>query len=172
MNGLLNLNIKLSLEKIVKHCFYSNRMIDRICSLLSVKFVMPNTEKVVHPGLAHRYPALADDISGYMDDRGCTTIYGETPIGDQEYDAPIDCFNKMLELNLEMELLVKESITEAFNNGDYTTKAFLESFLLELISITKDILTVVDKAEMYGDSKADWMRFDHDFSDFNVFKVK
>ncbi len=169
--GLLDKEIKSSLENIVSHCFYSNRMLDRICSLLAVDFVMPITESILHPGLAHKYPSLADDITNYMADRDCSAIYGATPIGDKTYDSPLECFNEILTINLNLEDLIKESIILSLNKNDYTTKVFLESFLLTIIPITKDILTLVDKAEYYESISDNWMTFDRDIKKFNLFGV-
>lgn len=167
--GLLTSEIKSLLENIVSHCFYSNRIVDRICSIMSVKFVMPNTSNTIHHKLAHLYPLLADEISDYMDSRNCTTVYGATIAGDQDYDNYIECFRKILELNLNLESLVKDAIVVAQTSGDYSTKVYLENFLLKLIPITRDIMLLSDKAEMYGDGDLNSMRFDHDFSIFNVF---
>lgn len=169
MEGLLTKEIKESLEKVISHCFYANRILDRICSVLSVSFVMPITSNILHHKLAHRYPILADVVSDYMDSRDCTTIYGETVKGDQEYENYLECFNKVLEINLELEKLIKDSIELALKIGDYTTKVYLEKFLLDITPITKDILFLVDKAEMYGDNETGMMRFDHDITDFNIF---
>ena len=110
MEGLLSKKTKLVLEKIIQHCFYINRMADRMVSVLSVKFVMPNTSNIIHKNYAHWAPVYADLISDYMDSRDCTTIYGETPRGDQEYENPLDCINKALEMNIELEKLLKKSI--------------------------------------------------------------
>ena len=168
--GLISKDMKMSLEKIISHCFYGNRMLDRICSVLSVTFVMPITSNLIHLNLAHRYPILADAISDYMDGRDCTTIYGETPRGDQDYDTALDCFNKILEINLELESLVKDTISLAQQTNDYTTKVYLEDYLKNLIPITQDILLLVDKAEMYGDSDANMMKFDNDIISFGLFE--
>ena len=167
--GLISKEMKASLEKIISHCFYSNRMLDRMCSILSVTFVMPITSNILHHNLAHLYPLLADDISDYMDSRDCTTIYGETPIGDQEYDTVLDCFNKILEINLRLESLIKESIVLAQSINDYSTKVYLERFLLKILPITKDILLLLDKAEMYGNSDMSLMKLDHDIVSFDIF---
>lgn len=167
--GLISKEIKAALEKIISHCFYSNRMLDRMCSVLSVSFVMPITSSILHHNLAHYYPILADYISDYMDGRDCTTIYEETPRGDQEYDTPLDCFNKLLEINLHLEKLITDAIILSQSNGDYTTKVYLEEFLLKIIPITKDILLLVDKAELYGDSDSGITRLDSDITDFGLF---
>lgn len=167
--GLISKEMKVSLEKIISHCFYNNRILDRMCSILSVTFVMPITSNILHHNLAHLYPLLADDISDYMDSRDCTTIYGETPIGDQEYDTVLDCFNKILEINLRLESLIKESIVLAQSINDYSTKVYLERFLLKILPITKDILLLLDKAEMYGNSDMSLMKLDHDIVSFGIF---
>ena len=130
---------------------------------------MPNTADAIHHKLAHLYPLLADKISDYMDSRNCTTIYGETVKGDQTYDDYVECFRKMLEIHLELESLTRESIVLAQSSNDYATKVYLEKFLLDLIPITQSIMTLVDKSEMYEEGRIGSMRFDHDFSSFNVF---
>ena len=169
MEGLISEKIKLSLEEIISHCFYINRMADRIVSILSVKFVMPKTAGIYHKGYAHWAPAYADIISDYMDSRDCTTIYGETIRGDQNYENPLDCFNKSLEMNLELEKKIKKAIEIAKADNDYTTLVFLQCALEKVIPITKDLLLLVDKLELYGDTAKDWMRFDKDIEEFEVF---
>lgn len=164
--GLLSAEVKSVLEDIVGQCFYNNRMFDRMVSLLSVRFVMPVTGELIHNRLAHLYPNIADLVSDYMAERNSTTIYKETPRGDQDYDNPIDCFNYMLELNLELEKIVKKAIMTSQEAGDYTTKVFLDSFLRKLILVTNDILLLVDKATMYGNSHMSWMKYDNDIEDF------
>lgn len=170
MEGLISEQIKASLEEIISHCFYINRIADRIVSILSVKFVMPKTANLYHHGYAHWAPAYADLISDYMDARDCTTIYGETIRGDQTYDNPLECMNKSLEMNLELEKIIKKAIQVADKENDYTTKVFLQDVLLKVIPITKDLLLLVDKLELYGDTPKDWMKFDHDVESFEVLK--
>lgn len=169
MEGLISEKIKLSLEEIISHCFYINRIADRIVSVLSVKFVMPNVAELYHKNYAHWAPAYADKISEYMDARDCSTIYGATPAGDQSYDNPIDCINKSLEMNIELEKIIKKAIITADEEGDYTTKVFLENALLDVIPLTKDLLLLIDKMEFYGDTPKDWMKIDHDVNDFKIF---
>lgn len=164
--GLLTTEVKAVLEEIVAKCFYNNRMLDRIVSILSVKFVMPVTGDIIHHRLAHLYPNIADLVSDYMAERNCTTIYNETPAGNQDYDSPLDCFNYMLELNLDLENIVKRAIKVSHDEGDYTTTVFLDSFLRRLILITDDMLLLVDKATMYGNSNLSWMKYDNDIEDF------
>lgn len=166
--GLLLANTKAVLEAIVKKCFENNRLVDRIVSLLTVKFVMPNTSNIIHQKIAHYYPILADEITDYMAQRNCTAIYGETMAGNQDYAEPIDCFNRMLEINLALEDVVKNAIIVCSENGDYTTKVFLDGFLRNLIPLTDDLLLLVDKATMYSNVHKDLMAFDYDINRFGI----
>ena len=143
MEGLLSEKTKLVLEKIIQHCFYINRMADRMVSVLSVKFVMPNTSNIIHKNYAHWAPVYADLISDYMDSRDCTTIYGETPRGDQEYESPLDCINKALEMNIELEKLLRKSIETSLEERDYTL-SYKMPFMISLI----DNLSSIGEAEI------------------------
>lgn len=167
--GLINEEVKKALEDIIGWCFWCNRVVDRICSVLSINFVMPITSKLLHLKLAHLYPLLADDVSDYMDSRDCSVIYHDTPIGDQEYESSLDCFVKMLTINLDLEKRIHEAIAIAKEQGDYSTKIFLENYLLKILPITQDLLTLEDKAEMYGDTDMSNMKLDHDIHSFGIF---
>ena len=170
MEGLISEKTKLALEEIINQCFYINRIADRIVSILAVKFVMPNTSKIIHENYAHWAPVYADTITDYMDARDCTTIYGETPRGDQEYENPLECINKTLEMNIELEKILKKAIDISIKELDYTTMAFLQNALYKIIPITKDLLLLVDKMELYGDTPKDWMKLDHDIVSFHLFE--
>ena len=170
MTGLLTEKVKTSLEDIIKQCFYNNRIADRIVNLINVQFVMPNTEGILHEGYAHVMPKIADLITDYMADRDCSAIYGETPKGDQEYETPLECFRKLLEINLELELLAKLAIKTSNEEGDYITMIKVQDILIErIVPLTSDLLTLVDKAENYNAS-LEWMTFDKDIYSFGIFE--
>lgn len=169
MEGLLSANIKNILEDVIAHCFYINRIADRMVSFINVKFAMNSTAEILHQKYAHWAPLYADLISEYMESRNCTTIYKETPIGDQVYENPTECFNKALDMNVELEILIKKAIMIAKEENDYTTMAFLENALLKVVSKTSSLLLLVDKIDFYGDTPKDWMKFDHDIKDFGIF---
>lgn len=169
MNGYLQPEAKAALEELVGHCFYCNRMIDRMMSILSVKFVMPNSESILHPNIAHWYPAISDLITEYMDGRDSTTIYPATPIGNQDYEDPKTMFKEMLKLNLLFEDKIKATMDLVIEEKDYSTKVFLDSLLLKVLAMTSKIILLVDKAERYGDTDIDMMRFDDDIHNFNLF---
>lgn len=163
MKPLINTKINSKLDEIVTFCFFGNRLFDRGMSVLDVKFVMNQTEQILHPKLAHLFPLLADVISTYQSNRSCLTFYGETPADNTDYSSPKDFFEKALEYMTELENLCYEAKTLAEEDGDLTTSAFLSKFIRTIIRVTASCVLLNDKAEKYN---GDWMRFDHDIEDF------
>lgn len=170
-DGLLKPEVKSALEKIVGQCFINNRYADRIVSVLSVSYIMPNAANEIHHRIAHMYLNKngADAIGDYMDSRNATTIYPATLLGNQEYGNAIECVETILRNQLDLEKVVQEAIKVARNNGDITTKNFLEKFLVDLIPYTSAAITLVDKAQQYNISDTrNCASFDHDFNTFGL----
>lgn len=160
---LISESLNTRLDELVTKLFAGNRICDRAMSILDLKFVMNNTVKFLHPKLAHLYPALADMISDYQGARNVLTVYGLTPLDDTDYSSPLDYFNRMIDYMIELETLCSEICEFASEDNDYTTKVFIESFLLKLIPVTKQCLLLADKAEKYG---SDLMGFDSRIEDW------
>ncbi len=170
-DGLLKPEVKKALEDIVGQCFINNRYADRIASILSVSFVMPNASNEIHHRIAHMYLNKngADAIGDYMDSRNATTIYPGTLLGNQEYGNAIECMEVLLKNQLDLERVVQDAIVVAKNSGDITTKNFLEGVLVNLIPYTSGILALVDKANQYNISDArNCASFDHDINTFGL----
>lgn len=165
---LISQNVTNSLNTLVQKLFMGNRLLDRIMTNLSVSLVMPKTESILHPLLAHKYPLLADQISGYMESRNQMADYLETPTDTTVYDNLIDIFNKYLDYQEELEEMVKECIEIAKDEDDISTKVFLESFLLEILKYTNQAILLCDKAEMYGEDKFNRMLFDEHIESFII----
>lgn len=164
MKSLIPDQVNSALDSIVTKCFEGNRIADRGMSILSVKFAMNNTEKILHPKLAHLFPMLADMVSGFQDGRGALTAYGFTPEDISDYETPLDFFNKILNYCQDLEGLISESI-EISSSSDIVTYVFLIKFLRKVSRVTAQCLLLVDKAEIYND---DHMAFDHRIEDFII----
>lgn len=169
--GLLKPEVKKALENIVGQCFINNRYADRIASILSVSFVMPNASNEIHHRIAHMYLNKdgADAIGDYMDSRNSTTIYPETLIGNQTYSDAVECVGTLLKNQLDLEKVTQEAIDVARRVGDITTKSFLEKFLVGLIPYTSATMSLLDKANQYNISDArNCASFDHDINTFGL----
>ena len=51
-----------SLIELIGKCFVENRYLDRLVSILGTKFAYNNTSNLIHKGIAHYFPLLADEI--------------------------------------------------------------------------------------------------------------
>lgn len=164
--GLISNYLNDNLNSLVGECFLGNRILDRDMSILSVKFTMNNTVKYLHTGFSHLYPILADKISDYQGSRNNLTVYPLTPEDSSDYNTPYDLFNRFYEYQITFEESVKEVLKQSSDEGDYTTKQFLENFLIDLSKFTEQVILLCDKAEAYGDN---YMSFDKDIKRFFIF---
>ena len=165
MRPLILEKINNKLDEIVTKCFEGNRIADRGMSVLGVKFVMNKTESVLHPKVAHLFPALADKVSEYQGSRNNLTFYGLTPADNTDYDSPLDFFERLLNHMIDLEGLIMESVDLSKDEKDYSTQSFLFEFLESITELTAQCLLLIDKAELY---KNDWMAFDHRIEDFII----
>lgn len=163
--SLIKDSVNAKLDELVKKFFLGNRIFDRAMSVLDVKFVMPKTVSILHPKLAHLFPSLADKISTYQSDRNALTVYGETPLDNSDYNSPQEFFIRMVAYMAEVEFLCGEICEIAMENNDHTTKAFIDSFLVSIIPVTKQLILLADKSEKFG---SDLMMFDHIVEDFII----
>lgn len=165
VKGLISDILNESLNELIGQCFIGNRILDRMMSILNIKFVMNNTVKYLHPGLAHKFPLLADKISDYQGSRNNFTTYPETPRDNSDYENVLVLFTKFYEFIIEFENSVKETIELADSNNDMVTLEFLRKFLLNFNRYTEQAILLVDKAETYKDN---YMDFDRDIDKFFI----
>ncbi|MFA5433771.1 MAG: hypothetical protein WC319_13025 [Candidatus Paceibacterota bacterium] len=163
MRPLIEEQLNKKMDEIVSFCFNGNRIADRGMSVLGVKFVMNKTESLLHERLAHLYPQLADRVSSYQAARNCMTVYGVTMEDSTDYESPLEFFARMVDYMIDLEFLVGEAIELA--EGDCVSKAFLYTFLTDLIPVTNQCLLLVDKAEKYD---GNWMAFDRGIESFII----
>lgn len=150
--GLISEKLNNRLNEIIGKCFEVNRCCDRGQSILTVTFKMPRTGLLVHHAMAHRIIGsdFADAVGDYQAERDNTTVYPLTPIGNKEYEKPLDFFYDMQHHLLELENLVKDVIDDAIEEGDTTTKVFLDGFLGRLVHLVADSITYIDLFNQYG----------------------
>lgn len=135
---LISKELNDRLNEIIGKCFEINRMLDRGMSLLKVRWKMINSSNILHENVAHAYPSsdFADGISDYQGLRGNETIYPATPIGNKEYDNVLDFFKDYHNENILLENMIKDAIDDAVEEGDNTTKIYLDKVLKRLSEFT------------------------------------
>ena len=128
MLKLISESLIKELESLIGLCFVGNRIMDRIKSVLSVKFVMQNTANYIHLNMAHKMPLLADKIGDYLEDRNHDENYPITMADYTNYENSSECFNRILEYFIDLEKAVSEVIDKSIEENDKMTKKFLNNF--------------------------------------------
>lgn len=165
MAGLINESVNARLDLLVQKLFAGNRLMDRAMSQLDVKFVMNKTASILHGKLAHKFLALADQVSEWQSGRNMQTVYGLTPLDATDYDSELDVFLAFVGYMSELEDIIKEAHIVAIDNDDCFTSAFLQTFMMDVAPVTKQCLLLLDKAQRYN---GNFMQFDHNVEDFIV----
>jgi len=164
MRPMISEQLNSKIDFLIGKCFEFNRLLDRQMSLLDTKFCMPKTSSKLHPLIAHKFPFFADVLSDYQSARNNLTTYPATPIGSKDYETPLDIFEDMLSFMQEFENDIYIVCEFANSENDYMTKVFLDSFMISLIPMTKQLLLLVDKCEAYSDMQL----FDSNIEDWIV----
>lgn len=141
-------------------CFIGNSIMDNIVYQLSVKFVMKHTSDIVHEGMAHKMPVLADDISDYADDRNVYLHRPIVPRQDKEYNNVSEIFKDIVEYMSDLEQATCRAIEISKSEHDHMTKLFLDSFLRNLRPYTALALALEDYSEKNGTSSEQNMQMD------------
>lgn len=173
VNSLISDKMETTLENIMGMFFQANRLLDRCSSVLSVKFVMPNTTKIVHKKWSHLMPLIADKISDYCDDRNYAVKYPITTADNTDYESLTDMFNRILNYMVEIEDSIIEAVEIAKDENDIMTKHFLEEFLYEEVRpYTKLAQNFVDYIEKNGDEPEKHMSMDARIEKFLGFSTE
>lgn len=149
-----------ALDILVGALFDINRTMDRQVSWMQNIWSMPQAAEICHHKLAHLFPLLADEISGFKDKYNLTTVYPETHRDAREYK---DLFDMMGTLYDEVESvyeIVKQTYYIAKEERDFNANAMLQDFMEKLTDVLSQIITLRDKAEK--------MPTDYDTYDFHI----
>ena len=160
--GLISEKLNNMLCEIIGECFAINRMLDRGMSLLDTKFAMKNTAALLHPGLAHVFlgSKFADGIGDYIGSRNNLVYYPATPIGNKDYIAPLEFVKDFYAHMINLQTMTYDAIDEAVEEGDYSTKVFLDGFLKNIVEYTDIAQTLIDVFNSYGFSSVNLQLLD------------
>lgn len=157
---LISKELNSRLDSIVTGAFFLNRILDRMMSLLSVKFKMLNTAHILHPTLAHHFPNAADEVSDFQDSRGMLTVYGNTPKADFDASTHIELFEMMLEEFIKYQDLIEDVIDYAAMEKDLMVKEFLMKYLSEMNPYIATAMNLVEISKAYGTDTMAMQLFD------------
>lgn len=149
---LLSEKMSATLDSLVGECFSMNRYLDRCMSLLSVKFHMKHAEPILHVKLAHAFPGdkFADGISGYKDKRDTLTVYPVTPEASFDANNPYELIEEFYKRMITFQNDVYDATEQAIEEGDHSTKVFLDGLTATITDYIDQAQTLVDVFGDYG----------------------
>ena len=93
-----------AVTELIGDCFKMNRHLDRLVSVLGVEFAYNNTASLVHQGIAHYYPMLADSLGERCLERyNIPVYYAATPEGGQDYTSVTEIIKDLEKVNIEFQ---------------------------------------------------------------------
>lgn len=153
--------------ELIGECFKMNRRLDRMVSVLGVKFAYNNTANLVHHGIAHYYPVLADGIGEKCLERyNIPVVYAPTPAGDKEYNTVQEIIQELENINIEFQTLMMGCCKIAFENNDIHVYVDLLDMLEDVNEIVEQAILLNDKMKYYNGEIA----YDHNIHKFWILK--
>lgn len=158
--------IEHQLENLYGLCFTGNAICDNMVTQLNVKFVMPQTSKIIHYHLAHIFPNLADSIADYAADRN--SYLHRPPVAGQlkEYNNLTEMFKELLDYLIDFERAIYSVCDKANEDSDRQTVKYLDQLIRDLRPLISIALGLCDYVEMNGDTPPQRMQIDSNIEDF------
>lgn len=166
---LVTQNTINAVTELIGECFKMNRHLDRLVSVLGVKFAYNQTANLVHHGIAHYYPALSDKIGELTLERyNIPVYYAATPEGGQDYSSVTEIIKDLEKVNIDFQAMMMGCAKIAFDNNDIHVYADLLDLLEDVNEIVEQVILLSDKIDIYGDNP----NFDAHVKDFWVLGVE
>ena len=154
-----------AVTELIGDCFKMNRHLDRLVSVLGVEFAYNNTANLVHQGIAHYYPMLADSLGERCLERyNIPVYYASTPEGGQDYTSVTEIIKDLEKVNIEFQTKMMGCCKVAFENNDIHVYAELLDLLEDVNKIVEQVILLSDKIDVYKDNPS----YDHHISSFWV----
>lgn len=145
------------LYKLIEECFKKNRALDRLVSVLGVKFAMNNTAKLCHEHISHMFPQLSDKIGELCLERYNVTVeYGSTPSAKEDYNTPNEIIYKIKSEVLEFHEMLMGAVKITFENSDIQVFSDLSELLREYNFVVEQVILLEDKVELYNGNFASY----------------
>lgn len=137
-----------------QQCFWLNRVVDRAVSVLSVGFSCSKASEILHEGLAHKYPLLADDVNSILDMYNEGIVYLETRRDDRDYEDLSEIFQTILDENIRLYDLARSVYKVANEEGDFNVSAHMSEFMRKLNKFMNQVILLRDKAVLMNNDPA------------------
>ena len=141
-----------ALYDMIGQCFQYNRWLDRLVSVLGVKFACNNVSKLIHHNMAHAFPALADNIGEKCLERYNVPVeYQATPSGKQDYESVFEIMDELESKIIDFQNKFVGLLKVTFENNDLHVYAELMDMIKEVNKFVEQVILLNDKAKAYGE---------------------
>lgn len=143
-----------AINDLSRQCFWINRVVDRAVSILSTDFACSQASKILHEGLAHKYPLLADKVNEILEKLSEDIVYLETPKDDRVYDDLTAIFQSILDENVVLYERTKKVYDVAIQEGDIHVVSHILEVMEDITNFLAQTSLLRDKAEQMNDEPA------------------
>ena len=152
-----------AIYEIVSQSFFINRKLDRIVSVLGVKFALNSTANKLHLGVSHLVPIISDQVGERCLERYNIMVeYGETPSGKENFNSAMEIFQIVEDMIVYYQNMFIGAMKTAFENNDIHVFSDLGTILQEVNKIVEQVILLNDKAKSYGEDRLILMDADVD----------
>ena len=142
-----------AVTELIGDCFKMNRHLDRLVSVLGVAFAYNNTSNLVHQGIGHYYPMLADSlVERCLERYNIPVYYAATPEGGQDYTSVAEIIKDLEKVNSEFQTKMMGCCKVAFENNDIHVYTELLDLLEDVNKIVEQVILLSDKIDVYKDN--------------------
>ena len=141
-----------NINLIIQAMFNHNRTLDRFLGYSDAEWAFTHFNSVYYQGYAHLMPLVADKFSDILLRYNIAPKYYETKSDTRTYTTMLDFFQTNLEEHEATYELIKKSIKEALDNGDYNVEADLKHLLRMWNKFMAQAILLRDKAQVYGEN--------------------
>lgn len=154
-----------ALMEIIQQCFFENRKLDRMVSVLGVNFACPNAAKKIHHKIAHYFPQLSDLIGEKCLERyNISVLYGDTPDGKEDYFSVTQLIEEIEKRIVDFQIMLMGVCKIAQDNNDIHVYSDLMDLMRDYNNIVEQAILLTDKIHQYGAERI--CSFDHDIDTF------
>lgn len=143
--------------ELIRQCFENNRLLDRLVSVLGVKFAMNNTAELLHKGYAHKFPQISDEIGHRcLEAYNVDVEYGATAEGKQKYESVVEMIQVVVDTSIDFQNMLSGAVMTAQENQDINVYVELLDILKEFNPLVEQAILLNDKVKLYGDALYDF----------------
>lgn len=144
-----------AVQEMVDSSFQVTATIDRMQSVLNVKFACNNVAELIHKGMAHAYSGIfGDKIAETIEKYNISIWYGNVQRDKMEYDSVKQLLLDLQEIIIEYQNKLNMCTKIAFDEMDIHVYSDLLEIVKEHNAYVEQAILLVDKIELYGSNVA------------------